>query len=165
MTMHFELDPESLPYRPGVGLLLLNREDKVFVAKRIDMRTEAWQMPQGGIDEGENPRATALRELEEETGIPPAKATIIAESDGWVTYDLPPELVPNVWGGKYRGQKQKWFALRFMGEDSDINIETEHPEFHEWKWAELHELPALIVPFKRELYEKVVAEFAYLVKR
>lgn len=161
--MSDSLDITTLPYRPGVGLMVLNRENKVFVAKRIDTRAEAWQMPQGGIDEGEDPRATALRELEEETGISPDKAEIIAESDGWVSYDLPSDLVPKLWKGQYRGQKQKWYVLRFHGEDSDINLETEHPEFLEWKWVEMQALPDLIVPFKRALYEKIVAEFAHLL--
>ena len=151
----------DLPYRPCVGAMLLNREGLVFVARRIDMRTEAWQMPQGGIDEGEAPRKALLRELREEIGTD--KAEIIAESHDWLHYDLPEELIPIVWGGKYRGQRQKWFLLRFTGEDSDINIATPEPEFLEWKWADPSTLPALIVPFKRELYQQVLAEFtAYL---
>lgn len=151
-------DQNSLPYRPCVGIMLLNREGKVFVAKRIDTRAEAWQMPQGGIDEGEDPHTAALRELREETGV--TQVEMLAETQDWMAYDLPVELVPNLWGGKFRGQKQKWFAMRFLGRDEDITIETEHPEFLEWKWVGMQELPALIVPFKRELYERVVAEFA-----
>lgn len=151
----------DLPYRPCVGLMLINKDKRVFVAKRIDMKIgEAWQMPQGGIDDGENPRNAALRELEEEIGT--NKAEIIAESKGWLSYDLPDELVPNVWGGKYRGQSQKWFALTFTGKDSDININTKHPEFSEWKWVEHTELPNLIVPFKKRLYQAIVREFSPL---
>lgn len=153
----------DLPYRLGVGIMLINREGGVFVAKRIDMTSEAWQMPQGGIDEGEDPRATALRELEEEIGT--GKAEITAESRDWYTYDLPDDIIPKIWGGKYRGQKQKWFALRFTGEDSDINIQTAHPEFSEWKWVAMHELPDIIVPFKRELYQALVDEFRELKTR
>ncbi|NBO19914.1 MAG: RNA pyrophosphohydrolase [Proteobacteria bacterium] len=155
------IDPRMLPYRPGVGILLLSRDHKVFVAKRIDMRSEAWQMPQGGIDEGEDPRTATLRELQEEIGTD--KVEVLAESQQWFTYDLPEHLVPVIWGGKYRGQRQKWFALRFTGKDSDINLETEHPEFLEWKWVSLREVPQFIVPFKRELYERIVEEFAHLV--
>jgi putative (di)nucleoside polyphosphate hydrolase len=146
-----------LPYRPGVGIMLINRDGRVFVAKRIDTISEAWQMPQGGIDDGEDPRTAALRELEEEIGT--NRAEIIAESADWYSYDLPDEIIPKIWGGKYRGQKQKWFALRFTGSDADINIQTAHPEFCEWKWVPMHELPNLIVPFKRELYAALVAEF------
>jgi len=151
-----------LPYRKGVGLMMLNRRGKVFVARRIDMPSEAWQMPQGGIDKGETPRAAAMRELEEEIGTD--KAKIVAESKAWLSYDLPAELVPKIWGGQYRGQTQKWFLLLFTGTNSDIDIETEHPEFLAWKWAEIADLPNLIVPFKRRLYEDLLAEFAPLVK-
>jgi putative (di)nucleoside polyphosphate hydrolase len=149
-----------LPYRPGVGLMLLNRENQVFVAQRIDTPSPAWQMPQGGIDEGETPRDAALRELEEEIGT--RKAEIIAESRRWFDYDLPRDLVRKVWRGRYRGQTQKWFALRFLGEDSDIDIVTEEPEFSAWKWAAHEELPGFIVPFKLQLYRAVLAEFADL---
>ncbi|MCZ4282476.1 RNA pyrophosphohydrolase [Kiloniella laminariae] len=151
---------EALPYRPCVGIMLLNQENRVFVAQRIDNPGEAWQMPQGGIDDGEEPLVAALRELEEETGT--AKAELLAESSSWLTYDLPHDLVPKIWKGRYRGQKQKWYAFRFKGENSDINIETDIPEFSDWKWVEMSELPQLIVPFKRELYRKIVAEFSYL---
>ncbi len=149
-----------LPYRPGVGLMLLSRENRVFVAQRIDTAMEAWQMPQGGIDEGEAPRDAALRELEEEVGTD--KAEILAESRRWFEYDLPQDLVPKVWGGRYRGQRQKWFALRFLGEDGDIDIETNEPEFSAWKWAAHEELLELIVPFKLQLYRSVLEEFADL---
>ncbi|MFQ5773696.1 MAG: RNA pyrophosphohydrolase [Kiloniellaceae bacterium] len=149
-----------LPYRPGVGLMLLNRRGQVFVARRIDTPGAAWQMPQGGIDEGETPREAAWRELREEVGT--TKAEIVAESRAWLRYDLPPDLVPKVWGGRFRGQKQKWFALRFLGTDADIDIATAEPEFSAWRWAELDELPELIVPFKRRLYVELVAEFRHL---
>lgn len=155
-------DVSHLPYRLGVGIMLLNRENKVFVAKRIDTRADAWQMPQGGIDDGEDPRIAALRELEEETGV--TNAEILVESAGWISYDLPVDLVPQLWKGRFRGQKQMWYALRFLGDDSEINLETEIPEFLEWRWADMQELSDLIVPFKRELYEKVVAEFGWLAK-
>lgn len=138
-------------------MMLYNSEKRIFVAKRIDMRAEAWQMPQGGIDKGEEPRPAAIRELTEEIGT--GKATIIAESKEWYTYDLPPDLIPKVWSGKFRGQRQKWFLMRFDGTDEDINIETEHPEFLEYKWALPQELPKIIVPFKKLLYEQLVAEF------
>jgi putative (di)nucleoside polyphosphate hydrolase len=152
----------QLPYRPCVGLMILNRENKVFVAKRIDMRTEAWQMPQGGIDEGEDAQAAALREMKEEIGTD--NAEIIAESRMWMKYDLPQHLVPQLWDGKYRGQKQKWYALRYLGEDSDINIQTDIPEFTEWKWVDMESLPDIIVPFKQELYAMIVEQFRHLVK-
>ena len=148
---------ELLPYRAGVGIMLANAENKIFVAKRIDMISEAWQMPQGGIDKGETPAEAAIRELGEEIGT--AKAQTIEESSGWYNYDLPPDLVPQIWGGKYRGQQQKWFLMRFTGQDSDINIETHNPEFSEWKWVDLHTLPDVIVPFKRQLYSELVKEF------
>lgn len=153
-------DIARLPDRPGVGIMLLNCDNQVFVAQRLDMRGAAWQMPQGGIDEGEEPRAAALRELEEEIGT--ARAEVIAESRRWYRYDLPLDLVNRRWGGRYRGQTQKWFALRFLGEDRDIDIATKHPEFSAWRWAARHELPELIVPFKRQLYRDVLAEFAHL---
>jgi putative (di)nucleoside polyphosphate hydrolase len=149
-----------LPYRPGVGIMLLNAEAEVFVARRIDMKSDAWQMPQGGIDKDEDPRTAALRELVEETGTD--RAEIIAESRGWLTYDLPVDLVPKLWRGRFRGQKQKWFAMRFLGRDSDIDIETAHPEFTAWKWASVADLPDLIVPFKRALYRQVIEEFSRL---
>ena len=157
------MSPEEiarLPYRPCVGIMLIDRRGRVFVAQRIDNPGAAWQMPQGGIDEGESPRQAALRELLEETGTD--KVEILAESGNWLRYDLPAELVPRIWGGRYRGQEQKWFALRFLGTDADIDIATEEPEFRAWRWADPAELPDLIVPFKRRLYEQLVAEFGHL---
>jgi putative (di)nucleoside polyphosphate hydrolase len=148
----------ALPYRLGVGIMLINANGLVFVAKRIDMISEAWQMPQGGIDEGEEPFVTALRELKEEIGTD--KATLLAESHDWYTYDLPDDVIPKIWSGKYRGQKQKWFALKFTGTDADINIATSHPEFCQWKWIKPKQLPDIIVPFKRALYQALVDEFA-----
>ncbi len=149
---------ENLPYRPCAGIMLLNKNGHVFVAKRIDTKAEAWQMPQGGIDKGEAPRDAAMRELFEETGV--TQATIIAESEQWMNYDLPEHLIGKLWKGRYRGQTQKWFLMRFEGEDAQINIETEIPEFCEWRWVEAHLLPEIIVPFKRDLYAEIVKEFS-----
>jgi putative (di)nucleoside polyphosphate hydrolase len=145
-------------YRPAVGIMLLNDANQVFVARRIDTDAEAWQMPQGGIDDGEEPRTAALRELEEEIGT--NQATILAESQRWLRYEFPTELARKVWGGRYRGQRQKWFAMRFTGADSDIDLATEHPEFMDWKWLPAAQLPELIIPFKRQLYRDVLTEFA-----
>lgn len=148
------------PYRPCVGIMLLNREGLVLVAQRRDMKSDAWQMPQGGIDKGEAPIDAAWREMREEIGTD--KATLLAESADWLHYDLPPDLAGRLWGGRYRGQRQKWFAFRFEGDDSDIDIATANPEFTAWKWAPMADLPGLIVPFKQRLYRDIVAEFAYL---
>lgn len=153
------VDKHALPYRPGAGVMLINREGKVFVAQRLDSTLEAWQMPQGGIDEGEDPEQGALRELEEETGITRDKVEIIARCPEPLTYDLPDDLVGKLWKGKWRGQEQHWFLARFLGEDSDIDIATADPEFRAWKWADPDELPAMIVPFKRKLYEEVLNAF------
>ena len=150
---------ESLPYRPAAGVMLLNREGKVFVAQRLDSTLEAWQMPQGGLDEGEDAETGALRELEEETGIPRDKVEIVARCPVELTYDLPEDLVGKLWKGKWRGQRQTWFLCRFTGTDADVNLETEHAEFRAWKWADPAELPAMIVPFKKQLYEDVLAAF------
>ena len=162
MTGTPEAGTEESAYRPAVGLMLLNGINQVFVARRLDVVADAWQMPQGGIDEGEAPREAALRELKEEIGTD--KATIIGESRGWLRYDLPAELAGQAWGGRYRGQRQKWFALRFTGNDCDIDLATAHPEFSEWKWVAAASLPEFIVPFKRQLYLDVLAEFASLLK-
>lgn len=145
------------PYRPNVGIVLFNAAGLVFTAKRLDTKGDAWQFPQGGIDDGEDARAAALRELEEEIGT--AKAEIIGEARDWISYDLPRDVADSWHKGRWRGQTQKWFALKFLGADTDINIATEHPEFSEWRWMRLADVPAVIVPFKRELYEQVVAEF------
>jgi putative (di)nucleoside polyphosphate hydrolase len=153
------VDKSALPYRPAAGVMLLNREGKVFVAQRLDSTLEAWQMPQGGLDPGEDAVDGALRELEEETGISRDKVEIVARCPLALTYDLPDELVGKMWQGQWRGQAQHWFLMRFLGSDEDVNIETEHPEFRAWKWAEPEELPAMIVPFKKQLYEDVLAAF------
>jgi putative (di)nucleoside polyphosphate hydrolase len=148
-------------YRRGVGVMLLNSEGKVFVGARIDNTDEAWQMPQGGIDKGENdPWVTALRELEEETGISPRLVEQVTKCPERLKYDLPEELRGRLWGGKYVGQDQDWFLARFLGTDENVNIATSHPEFREWKWIEPLELPELIVPFKRDLYRRLVGEFS-----
>jgi putative (di)nucleoside polyphosphate hydrolase len=148
-------------YRPNVGIMLVNPAALVFVARRIDTPVDAWQMPQGGIDEGENPRAAALRELEEEIGT--AKAEIVAESRSWLRYDLPAELQGKLWKGRWKGQRQKWFLMRFTGRDEEIDLATAHPEFDAWRWVEPEQVPALIVPFKRDTYRGVLAEFAPLI--
>ena len=152
---------DDRPYRRGVGVMLLNQLGRVFVGARIDNTDEAWQMPQGGIDAGDNdPWMTALRELEEETGIPPHLVERIAICPERLKYDLPKELRGKLWGGKWRGQDQDWYLVRFLGRDSDINIATQHPEFREWKWIDPEHLPELIVPFKRDLYRQLLREFA-----
>ena len=149
----------ALPYRPCVGLVVMNRVGEVFAATRIDNPTDAWQMPQGGVDEGEAPRDAALRELTEETGIEPASVEVIAETEEWIPYDLPHDLVPKLWKGRFKGQEQKWFLLRFMGDDAEIDIETEEPEFSAWRWMKPDEVIEKIVPFKRATYEQVFAAF------
>jgi putative (di)nucleoside polyphosphate hydrolase len=151
---------KDLPYRPAAGVMLLNPEKKVFVAQRIDTTLEAWQMPQGGLDEGEDAEAGALRELEEETGIPPRLVEIVARAHRELLYDLPDDLIGKLWGGRYRGQRQSWFLACFLGRDEDIDLDTPHPEFRAWRWAEPADLPHLIVPFKKALYESVLEAFA-----
>lgn len=160
------IDPASLPYRPNVGAVLFNRAGQVFVARRADFPNAegapgGWQLPQGGIDAGEDPARAVLRELAEEIGTD--RAEILAEHPDWLTYDLPPELVGRALGGHYRGQRQRWFALRFTGKDVDIRLDVDpHPEFDAWRWAELAELPGLAVAFKRTIYATLVKSFASL---
>ena len=149
----------NLPYRPCAGIMLVNRAGQVFVGQRLDTTIEAWQMPQGGIDPGEDARTAALRELGEEVGLSPDQVEIVAEAPEDLCYDLPPELVGKAWKGRYRGQRQRWFLLRFTGEDHQIDIATKHPEFRTWRWADPADLPALIVPFKKRLYEQVLDAF------
>jgi putative (di)nucleoside polyphosphate hydrolase len=149
-----------LPYRAAAGIMLLNDANKVFVAQRIDTQLEAWQMPQGGLDEGEDAEAGALRELEEETGIPPHLVQILERAPEEFYYDLPADLLGKLWKGRYRGQRQTWFVMRFLGTDADVNLQTEHPEFRAWRWANADELVDAIVPFKRDLYRDVVKAFA-----
>jgi len=163
------IDPATLPYRPCVGVMVLNRAGEVWVGQRADTPGDAegkgswWQMPQGGIDESENPRAAALRELREETAI--RSVEVLAETPDWLTYDLPPHLIGKAWGGRYRGQRQKWFAVRFLGLDSEIDIgapEGPSVEFVAWRWCAPQDLPASIVPFKRAVYAEVVRIFTPL---
>ncbi len=149
----------ALPYRPCVGLVVMNPDGLVFAGQRLDNPGPAWQMPQGGIDDGETPRIAALRELGEETGIPAAAVDVVAESPGWLTYDLPHDLVPRIWKGRFRGQKQLWFLLRFTGPDSLIDIARPHPEFSRWAWMAPDDLVERIVPFKRETYLSVFETF------
>jgi putative (di)nucleoside polyphosphate hydrolase len=158
-----QADLDQLPYRPCVGLMVLNREGQIFAGQRLDNSRGAWQMPQGGIDPGETPAEAALRELGEEAGIGGAHVEILRESATWHDYDLPLALVPKLWSGRYRGQSQRWFALRYLGPDSAINIETEIPEFRSWAWMAHEDLIHKIVPFKRDTYERVFAEFADLI--
>jgi putative (di)nucleoside polyphosphate hydrolase len=153
-------DPSSLPYRPCAGVMLLNAQGKVFVGQRIDSTLEAWQMPQGGIDDGEDAEQAAIRELAEETGITPDKVELIATIDHELFYDLPEDMIGKVWKGKWRGQRQRWFLYRFLGEDGDVDIATRHQEFRAWRWADPAELPEVIVPFKKALYDEVLAGFA-----
>lgn len=153
----------TLPYRQNVGVMLTNGKGEVFVGQRLDSEVAAWQMPQGGIDEGEEPLEAALRELTEETGVTPDLVDVIATTDDWVTYDLPHHIVPRIWKGRFKGQKQKWVLMRFNGTDDQINIEVDHQEFSEWRWLPADELVANIVEFKRPVYEQVLAEFQGLL--
>jgi putative (di)nucleoside polyphosphate hydrolase len=148
----------SKPYRKGVGIVLMDARGHVFVGRRSDSKSAAWQMPQGGIDDGETPRAAALRELKEETGTDQAR--IVAVGRSWLRYDLPADLQAKVWKGKYRGQEQKWFLMRFTGVDGDIDLNAHTPEFSRWKWLPFKDLPKVIVGFKRDIYKQVVAAFA-----
>lgn len=150
----------KLPYRPCVGVMLMNPHGDVFVGQRIDNYRDAWQMPQGGVDKGEAPRDAALRELWEETGVDPALVDVMAETEQWLPYELPFDLVPKLWKGRYRGQEQKWFLMQFNGKDADINIATENPEFSKWRWMPTGELIESIVPFKRDVYVAVLDAFS-----
>ena len=150
----------KLPYRENVGVMLVNENGHVFVGQRMDSEVPAWQMPQGGIDKGEDAKSAALRELEEETGVSSDLVTLVAETADWIAYDLPHDIVPRIWKGRFKGQKQKWFLLKFHGTDAQINIEVDHQEFSEWRWLPFEDLVSNIVPFKRAVYEQVVEEFA-----
>ncbi|MGF1501668.1 MAG: RNA pyrophosphohydrolase [Paracoccaceae bacterium] len=154
----------ALPFRPCVGLVLLNREGEVFAGQRIDSTLDAWQMPQGGIDPGETPVQAALRELQEETGVLPNRVSVLRESRDWLNYDLPPHLIGRLWGGQYRGQTQRWFACSFLGTNAEIRIDTDEPEFRTWAWMRPDDLLDRIVPFKRDTYDRVFAEFADLLR-
>ena len=143
----------NLPLRSGVGIVVLNKDNKVFVAKRIDNPKNFWQMPQGGVDEGEDFLKAAYRELEEETSI--KNVDLIKELDGMITYELPERLLGIIWKGKYRGQKQKWFVMKFVGEDKEINIKTKNPEFLDWKWIELDQITEVVVDFKLHVYKEL----------
>lgn len=150
----------KLPYRPCVGVMLINKIGHVFAGQRKDRDQDAWQMPQGGVDAGEKPADAALRELWEETGVTHDLVTIVAQTDGWLPYDLPHDIVPNIWKGRFRGQEQKWFLMKFHGRDDQVNIKTAHPEFSRWQWMAPNELVNKIVPFKRDVYAAVLREFA-----
>ena len=159
------IDPTTLPYRPCAGIVLINSEGLIWSGRRLDTETrapKAWQMPQGGIDKGEDPQAAAFREMEEEIGT--ARASLIKAAQDWLNYDLPSDLLGRAWKGKYRGQKMMWFALRFEGSDEDVNIETDDPEFSEWKWMTSEELLACTVDFKKEVYLQVFEEFSDLIR-
>ena len=152
---------EKLPLRNGVGIVLLNSENKVFVAKRIDNPKNFWQMPQGGVDKNETFYTAALRELKEETGVESVK--LIKEIDNWLTYELPKNLLGKIWKGKYRGQKQKWFIMRFVGNEEEINIKTKNAEFKEWKWIDINQLMNVVVSFKLDVYKSIVKELNILL--
>ncbi|MCY4462648.1 MAG: RNA pyrophosphohydrolase [Albidovulum sp.] len=155
-----KIDFEHLPYRPCVGAALVNKDGLLFAGRRIDSDWNAWQMPQGGIEAGEEPGEAAVRELHEETGVRPELAKALARTDGWLNYDLPHDLIPRLWGGRYRGQKQIWFLFRFLGQDRDIDVRTEVPEFSEWRWFAADDLLRHIVPFKKSIYRSVFEAFS-----
>ena len=152
-------DSSGLSYRPCVGLMVINEKKNIFTGQRLDFTSTAWQMPQGGIDEGEEDLNAAFRELREETSITQRNVELLAVSKNWFSYDLPIELIPKLWNGLYRGQKQKWFLMKFVGDDSAINLNTEIPEFSCWRWSTKDQLIESIVPFKKELYKSVIKEF------
>ena len=152
---------QKLPYRNGVGIVVLNHENKVFVAKRIDNPKNFWQMPQGGVDEGEDLLNAAYRELKEETSIFNVK--LIKEIEDWTQYDLPSKLIGIIWKGRYKGQKQKWFIFKFLGNDTEINIKTKNPEFLDWKWIEIGKITEIVVDFKKEVYQKVEKEIKKII--
>ena len=154
-----QINFNKLPYRSNVGIMMVNEKGDVFVGQRLDNNQNAWQMPQGGIDAGEDPETAAYRELLEETGVKKQDIRFVASSSQWLSYDLPEDLIPILWNGKFRGQKQKWFLFKFLGEDGDINIATKHPEFSKWKWISKENLLKEIVPFKKSVYENVLKEF------
>ena len=151
------IDYSNLPYRDAVGLLIINSNKKIFVGKRVDTKIDAWQMPQGGINPGETPSRAARREMLEEIGT--NNATIVTEAKLWYSYNVPKFLIPKLWNGAYRGQRQKWFLMSFDGDDAEINLKTAQPEFYEWRWADPEELLDIIIPFKRKLYAAVLEEF------
>ena len=146
-------------YRPCVGIVLINN-GSIFAGQRLDYKSDAWQMPQGGIEENESPIRAAIRELKEETGIKKKHIKIILESKNWINYDLPKELIPKLWNGKFVGQSQKWFAMEFLGSDSDVNINTKNPEFSKWQWMTKNKLLDSIVPFKKKVYENILSQFS-----
>ncbi|HJK86573.1 MAG TPA: RNA pyrophosphohydrolase [Candidatus Megaira endosymbiont of Nemacystus decipiens] len=159
--MYNNLEYKDLPFRPGVGMMIINKENRIFVGKRLNTKDNAWQMPQGGIDLGETPSVAAIREMKEEIGSDNCK--IIAESKNWYSYRIPEFLVPKLWGGKFCGQKQKWFLIRFLGSDEDININTECPEFEEWKWIDAKDLLQDVIQFKIVLYKRIIEEFSSFI--
>jgi putative (di)nucleoside polyphosphate hydrolase len=163
LEMNFDRPEKPKEYRLGAGMMILNDENHILLCRRIDVPDGAWQMPQGGIDKGEDPRKGALRELKEETGI--AEVEVVAESRDWLQYDLPPELLKKTWGGRYAGQRQKWFLMRYKGRDDDINLESHHPEFNRWIWVPPDHVPDLVVPFKREMYRSLLSEFRKFIER